>query len=100
MANSVGYAAYMRVRTKPDKREEFLRLVGELRRNVKQNEATTLIFEVLQGADHNEFVFFEGFVDQAAQKAHQDAPYHVAMSAAGWACLDGQPVIEFMKPAV
>jgi quinol monooxygenase YgiN len=100
MAQTVGYAAYMRVRTKPEKREEFLRLVGELSRNVKQNEPRTLFFEVLHGADENEFVFLEGFVDEAAQKAHQDAPYHVAMSAAGWACLDGTPVIEFMKPAV
>ena len=96
----MGYATYMRVRTKPERREEFLRLVTELRANVRQHEPTTLFYEILQGSDANEFVFFEGFVDEASQQAHQNAAYHVAMSASGWACLAGQPVIEFMKPAV
>ena len=100
VGNSVGYAVYMRVRTTPAKRAEFLRLVTELRANVRKHEATTLFYEILQGSHPNEFVFLEGFVDEASQQAHQNAPYHVAMSAAGWACLDGEPVIEFMKPAV
>lgn len=94
-----GYACYMRVRTKPEKRDEFVRLVTQLRADVLANEADTLVYEILQGADANEFVFFECFTDEAAQQRHQNAPYHVAMSASGWACLDGQPVIEFMKPA-
>jgi len=100
MKKKVGYAAYMRVRTLPAKRAEFLRLVSELHANVHAHEPDTIFFEVLNGADENEFVFLEGFVDEAAQQRHQNAPYHVAMSAAGWACLDGQPIIEFMKPAV
>jgi quinol monooxygenase YgiN len=98
--SKVGYATYMRVRVKPDKREEFLRLMSGLRANVRAHEPATLFFEVLQGSHANEFVFFEGFVDEAAQQSHQNAPYHVAISPAGWACLDGEPVIEFMKPAV
>jgi quinol monooxygenase YgiN len=100
MKKTVGFAAYMRVRTKPGKREEFIRLVTELRGNVLQHEPDTLVFEILQGADPNEFVFFEGFTDEAAQKAHQDQPYHVAMAPLGWACIDGEAIIEFMKPAL
>ena len=100
MARPVGLAAYMRVRTKPEKREEFLRLIGELRANVHRHEPDTLLFEVLQGNDDNEFVIYECFTDTAAQKTHQDAPYHVAMAAAGWACLDGTPIIEYLRPAV
>lgn len=99
MDKQVGYACYLRVRTKPEKRDEFVRLVTELRNNVRRNEPDTLVFEFLQAADPNEFVFMEGFVDEAARQRHADAPYHVAMSAAGWACLDGEPIIEFMKPA-
>jgi quinol monooxygenase YgiN len=93
------YACYMRVRTKPEKRDEVARLVLELQANVRNNEPDTLVYEILQGDDPNEFVFFECFTDPAAQQRHQDMPYHVAMSAAGWACLDGQPVIEFLRPA-
>ena len=99
MVKSVGYACYLRVRTKPEKRDEFVRLVTELRANVLQHEPDALIFEFLQGTDLNEFVFFEGFTDEAAQQHHQQAPYHLAMSASGWACLEGQPVIEFLRPA-
>ena len=100
MANPIGLAAYMRVRTRPEKREEFLRLIGELRANVHRHERDTLLFEVLQGNDPNEFVIYECFTDTAAQKAHQEAPYHVAMAPAGWACLEGTPVIEYLRPAV
>ena len=100
MDKKVGLAAYMRVRTKPEKREEFLRLIGELRANVHRHEPETLLFEVLQGKDDNEFVIYECFTGTAAQKQHQDAPYHVAMAPAGWACLDGEPVIEYLRPAV
>jgi quinol monooxygenase YgiN len=100
MDSKVGLAAYMRVRTKPEKRDEFLRLIGELRANVHRHEPETLLFEVLQGADPNEFVIYECFTGTPAQKQHQDAPYHVEMAPKGWACLDGTPVIEYLRPAV
>lgn len=98
-ARRIGYGCYIRARTKPAKRDEFVRLILELRERALAHEPDTLVFEFFQGADPNEFVFFEGYVDEAAQQVHQNAPYHVAMSEAGWACLDGQPVIEFLKPA-
>jgi quinol monooxygenase YgiN len=100
MNRDVGYAAYMRVRTKPGKRGEFVRLITELRTNVLQNEPDTYVFEIMQGADENEFVFFECFKDRVAQKFHQDQPYHVAMAPLGWACLEDEPIIEFLKPAL
>jgi quinol monooxygenase YgiN len=100
MPQSVGLAAYMRLRIKPEKREEFLRLISGLRANVHEHEPETLLFEVLQGNDANEFVIYECFTGTAAQKTHQDAPYHVAMAPAGWACLDGEPIIEYLRPAV
>jgi quinol monooxygenase YgiN len=90
----------MRLRTKPEKRAEFVSLITELRKQVLQHEPDTLVYEFLQGSHPDEFVFFECFTDKAAQERHQNQPYHVAMSQAGWACLDGQPVIEFMEPAV
>ena len=98
-ASTAGYACYMRVRTKPEKRDEFVGLVLQLQRDVRANEPDTLVYEFLQGSDANEFVFLECFTDEAAQQRHQQMPYHVAMSAAGWACLEGDPVIEFLKPA-
>lgn len=95
-----GYACYLRVRVKPDKRTEFLELMRGLVANVRAHEADTLVYEILQGADENEFVFFECFTDEAAQQRHQQMPYHVAVSPAGYACLAEDPHIELMKPAL
>ena len=90
----------MRVRVKPEKRGDFLELIRGLVGNIRAHEPDTLVYEVLQGADENEFVFFECFTDEAAQQRHQQMPYHVAMSPAGYACLAEDPHIEFMKPVV
>ena len=93
-----GRGLYMRVRVKPEKREEFIGLIKGLARDVRANERQTLVFEFMQAADPNEFVFFERFASEEALKAHQEAPYHQSMSAAGWACLDGEPHIEPLTP--
>lgn len=93
-----GRSVYIRVRVKPAKREEFIGLIKGLIRDVKANEKATLVFEYMQAADPNEFVLFERFESEAALNAHQNAPYHLAMSAAGWACLDGDAHIEQLTP--
>ena len=46
-----------------------------------------------------EFVFMLGFADEAAYQQYADAPFHLAMAPLGWACLDGEPTIEFLRPA-
>jgi quinol monooxygenase YgiN len=74
-------------------------LVKDLRSKVLVNEPDTLVWEFLQGGDPNEFLFFECFTDEAAQQRHQQMPYHVEVSPLGYACLDGSPHIEFIRPA-
>ena len=93
-----GRGVYIRVRVKPQKREEFVGLIKGLVRDAKANERGTQVLEFMQAADPNEFVLFERFESEAALKTHQQAPYHVAMSAAAWACLDGEPHIEQLTP--
>ena len=93
-----GRGLYLRVRVKPEKREEFIGLIQQLVRDVRAHEKGTLDFQFMQAADPNEFVFLERFESEAAMQAHQNAPYHLAMSASGWACLDGQPHIEQLTP--
>jgi quinol monooxygenase YgiN len=98
--SKTGYACYMRVRVKPEKREEFVALMHGLVADIRAHEPDTLVYEILQGVDENEFVFFECFTDEAAQQRHQQMPYHVAISPAGYACLAEDPHIEFLKPVV
>lgn len=89
----------MIVRTKPGRAEEFARLVAKLQRDVRANEPEALIWQVMRAQDDaNLFYFTELFATAEAQAAHADMPYHVAMSAAGWDCVDGQPEIRLCTP--
>ncbi len=94
MSANKSYAMYIRVRVKPEKRAEFLGLIKDLAANVRAHEPDTLVFELLQAEDPNEFVFFECFKDEAACERHQQMDYHLAMSDAGYACLSEDPHIE------
>lgn len=94
-----GYAAYLRVRLQPAKREEFLGLIKQLKADVERELQGVCYYDILATADPLEFVLLQGFVDEAAFKVYAEAPFHVAMAPAGWACLDGQPHIEFLTPA-
>ncbi|KMS56422.1 antibiotic biosynthesis monooxygenase [Novosphingobium barchaimii LL02] len=87
-------AVIMHVRTKPDKTQRFIELTTQLQKDVRANEPDTLLFQVLQSQDDaNAFVFTEFFTTMQAKEEHALRPYHVAMSADGYACLDGDPDI-------
>lgn len=84
----------MHVRTKPDKTERFVGLVSQLQADVRANEPDTLLFQIMRSAEQPDtFAFTEVFRSAEAREEHARRPYHVAMSAEGWACLDGDPDI-------
>ena len=88
-------AIIMNVRIKPGKVEQFVALVEQLRRDVLANEPDTLCFEVLHDLDDPLlFTFTEIFTSEAARERHAEAPYHKAMSEAGWACVDGNSELQ------
>lgn len=89
----------MIVRTKPGRAGEFARLTAKLQSDVRANEPEALIWQVMRADDdENLFYFTELFATAEAHAAHPDMPYHVAMSAAGWDCVDGQPEIRLCTP--
>lgn len=89
----------MHVRTKPDMSNVFAQLTAKLQRDVRANEPGVLIFQVMRAQDDPAlFVFIEVFADAAAQAAHPEMPYHKAMSASGWACVDGEPEVRTFDP--
>ncbi len=93
-----GYACYLRLRLKPEKRAEFIGLITKLRADTRREFPETCFYEVLATADPLEFVLMQGFPDEATYKRYANAPYHLEMAPHGWACLDGEPHIEFLKP--
>jgi quinol monooxygenase YgiN len=84
----------MDVRVMPNRGDEFAALVTQLQADVRKNEPGVFIFQVMRSAENPLlFAFVEVFATEAAYEAHPNMPYHQAMSQAGWACLDGPPVI-------
>jgi quinol monooxygenase YgiN len=89
----------MMVRTKPGRAQEFARLTAKLQSDVRANEPEALIWQVMRANDDPDlFYFTELFATAEAYAAHPDMPYHAAMSAAGWDCVDGQPEIRLCTP--
>lgn len=95
---ATGYAYYLRVRVKPEKRSTFIELILQLRDDTFRQIAGVSFYELLATADTNEFVIMQGFADQATYQRYADAPFHLEMAPHGWACLDGQPHIEALLP--
>jgi quinol monooxygenase YgiN len=96
--DAAGYACYLRVRVKSDKRDEFVGLITQLRADVARELGGVRFYEVLATADPLEFVLLQGFDDEPSYQRYANAPFHLAMAPAGWACLDGEPHIEFLRP--
>ena len=91
--------AVMLVRAKPDRAHEFARLIAKLQQDVRANEPDALIWQIMRDrSDPNLFIFTELFATAAAHAAHPDMPYHRAMAAAGWDCVDGTPEIHLCTP--
>lgn len=89
----------MHVRTKAGKSDEFAALAARLQQDVRAHEPDVLIFQVMRADDDPSlFVYTELFANEAAYVAHPDMPYHRAMSAAGWACVEGEPDIRRFTP--
>ena len=89
----------MHVRTKPEKSNEFAQLTAQLQKDVRAHEPDVLVYQIMRAEDDPTlFVMTEVFATQAAYEAHPEMPYHKAMSAAGWACVEGQPEIRRFKP--
>ncbi|KPF92031.1 antibiotic biosynthesis monooxygenase [Novosphingobium sp. AAP83] len=89
----------MHVRTKPDKSNEFAQLMTQLQQDVRAGEPDVLVYQVMRSDDDpSVFLITEVFANEAAYLAHPEMPYHKAMSAAGWACVEGEPVITRCKP--
>ena len=99
IVQGTGYACNMRVKVLAEKRDEFVGLVQQLRVDVARELSSVVFYEFLATASPLEFVFMLGFADEAAYQQYADAPFHLAMAPLGWACLDGEPTIEFLRPA-
>lgn len=85
------YALIVSLKVKPERREEFLSAAAEDGRGSREDEPGCLRFDVLQdAADPDHFFYYEVYRDEAAYKAHTEAPhYQVWRAAVEAGVLDG-----------
>lgn len=83
-------AKWVKVRIKPEKRDEFLKAIEVDALGSERDEPGCARFNVLQDmADDNVYYFYEVYVDEAAVEAHRVAPHYAVWKAAAH-CLDGE----------
>jgi len=71
------FALVVSLKVKPERREEFLKAVEEDGRGSREDEPGCLRFDVLQdNADPDHYYFYEIYRDEAALKAHTQAPHY------------------------
>jgi autoinducer 2-degrading protein len=83
-------AMWIKVRIKPDKRQQFLDVIEHDALHSEGDEPGCVRFNVLHDAeDENVYYFYEVYKDAAAQAAHQAAPHYDVWAKARDEVLDG-----------
>ncbi len=96
--NTIGYAYYLRIKVKPEKRSNFVELILKLRDDALREIDGVVLFELLETKMPCEFVIMQGFTDRDAYRRYANAPFHLEMAPHGLACVEGEPHIEALVP--
>jgi autoinducer 2-degrading protein len=81
---------FVKVRIKPEKREQFLKAIEEDALGSERDEPGCQRFNVLQDKeDENLYYFYEVYKDDEAFAAHQTMPHYAVWRQAAAECLDG-----------
>jgi len=76
-------AMWVKVRIKPERRQDFLKAIEVDAVASERDEPGCLRFNVLQDAqDQNVYYFYEVYKDQAALEAHRAMPHYAVWRAA------------------
>ncbi|HET8626350.1 MAG TPA: putative quinol monooxygenase [Thermomicrobiales bacterium] len=77
------FALIVSLQVRPERREDFLKAAEEDGRGSREDEPGCLRFDVLEDeADPNHFFYYEVYRDEAAFKAHGEAPHYQVWRAA------------------
>lgn len=88
-----------RMKVKPDKEQEFVRLSERLTERVLATEPNTLIYQFFRQRDKAlEFAVIEQFTDEAAEEFHRNTPHFNELAPPLIACIDGTYHREYLDP--
>ena len=84
----MAYSFLSRFRIKPDREPDFVALARRMETAVEQ-EPGTLAFKFYKLEEPGMFAVYESFVDEAADKAHMEAPHAAPIIAEMLGCMEG-----------
>ena len=88
-----------RMKIKPGKEREFVRLAKALTEKVHAHEPDTLRYEFFKLKDEPlGYAVLEQFSSEAAEEAHRNTPHFHELAPPLIECLDGTYVREFLDP--
>lgn len=88
-----------RMKVKPDKEQEFVRLSERLTERVLATEPNTLIYQFFRQRDKPlEFAVIEQFTDEAAEEFHRNTPHFNELAPPLIDCIDGTYHREYLDP--
>jgi autoinducer 2-degrading protein len=84
----MAYSFLSRFRIKPEREDDFVALARRMEGAVHQ-EPGTLAFRFFRLEESGMFAVYESFVDEAADKAHMEAPHSKPIINEMLGCMDG-----------
>ena len=88
-----------RMKVKPEKEQEFIRLAKDLTREVHDKEPQTTGYAFYKLRDEElGYAVYEQFVNEAAEEAHLATPHFKRIAPDLIECLDGSYVREYLDP--
>jgi autoinducer 2-degrading protein len=84
----MAYTFLSRFRIKPERDADFVALAKRMEAAVEQEEGT-LAFRFFRLEEPGMFAVYESFVDEAADKAHMEAPHAKPIIDEMLGCMDG-----------
>ena len=88
----------VRMKVKPEKREEFLRMLADVTEAVEEGEPDTVVYATWETETPNEFFMIESYRSEEGRAFHNDRHRHIGE--AFFACLDGKPEVETLGALV
>ncbi len=96
--SSHGKSFIATLRTKPEKRDEFIALQTELKELVKEQEPDAWVYELLQSDDDPDLFYCVGtFKDEAAFDTHMHIDFHDRLVPPIFECLASEMEIQYLK---
>ena len=94
------FAIVARLKVQQDKEDEFVEVMSELARQVREEEDGCLLYQLSKAKEPHLFVMMERYASKEALAEHSKTAHFAKAVARFGPLLDGEPQIEILKEIV